>query len=36
MKIIVSDLLSLQNPYETPKGEAVFMKMPIEDIKRKF
>ncbi|MDR0515681.1 MAG: DNA mismatch repair endonuclease MutL [Fibromonadaceae bacterium] len=36
MKIIVSDLLSLQNPYETPKGEAIFMKMPVEDIKRKF
>ncbi|MCL2207881.1 MAG: hypothetical protein FWB90_07300, partial [Fibromonadales bacterium] len=36
MKAIVSDLLSLQNPYETPRGEAVFMKMPIEDIKRKF
>jgi DNA mismatch repair protein MutL len=36
MKNIVSDLLSLQNPYETPKGEAIFMKMPIEDIKRKF
>jgi len=36
MKAIVSDLLSLQNPYETPKGEAIFMKMSIEDIKRKF
>ncbi|MCL2283908.1 MAG: DNA mismatch repair endonuclease MutL [Fibromonadales bacterium] len=36
MKIMVSDLLSLQNPYETPKGEAVFMRMSIEDIKRKF
>jgi len=36
MKNIVSNLLSLQNPYETPKGEAIFMKMPIEDIKRKF
>jgi DNA mismatch repair protein MutL len=36
MKTIVSDLLSSQNPYETPKGEAIFMKMPIEDIKRKF
>jgi len=36
MKAIVSDLLSLQNPYETPKGEAVFMKMPLEDIKKKF
>ncbi|MDR2581269.1 MAG: DNA mismatch repair endonuclease MutL [Fibromonadaceae bacterium] len=36
MKAIVSDLLSLQNPYETPKGEAIFMKMPIEDIKRRF
>jgi len=36
MKGIVSDLLSLQNPYETPRGEAIFMKMSIEDIKRKF
>jgi len=36
MKTIVSDLLSLQNPYETPKGEAVFMKMPLEDIRKKF
>jgi DNA mismatch repair protein MutL len=36
MKIMVSDLLSLQNPYETPKGEAVFMRMPLEDIRRKF
>jgi DNA mismatch repair protein MutL len=36
MKNIISDLLSLQNPYETPKGEAIFMRMPIEDIKRKF
>jgi len=36
MKTIVSDLLSLQNPYETPRGEAVFMKMPLEDIRRKF
>ncbi len=36
MKAMVSDLLSLQNPYETPKGEAVFMRMPLEDIKRKF
>jgi DNA mismatch repair protein MutL len=36
MKTIVSNLLSLENPYETPKGEAIFMKMPIEDIKRKF
>jgi len=36
MKAIVSDLLSLQNPYETPKGEAVFMKMPLEDIRKKF
>lgn len=33
---IISDLLSLPNPYQTPKGEAVFMKMPLEDIKRKF
>jgi DNA mismatch repair protein MutL len=36
MKTLISDLLSLPNPYETPKGEAVFMKMPLEDIKRKF
>jgi len=36
MKAIVSDLLSLQNPYETPKGEAVFMKMPLDDIRKKF
>jgi len=36
MKTIVSDLLSLQNPYETPKGEAIFMKMPLEDIRKKF
>jgi len=36
MKTIVSDLLSLENPYETPRGEAVFMKMPIEDIRGKF
>ncbi|MDR2731997.1 MAG: DNA mismatch repair endonuclease MutL [Fibromonadaceae bacterium] len=36
MKSLVSDLLSLQNPYETPKGEAIFMRMPVEDIKRKF
>jgi len=36
MKTIVSDLLSLQNPYETPRGEAVFMKMPLEDIRKKF
>jgi len=36
MKAIVSDLLSLQNPYETPRGEAVFMKMPLEDIRKKF
>jgi hypothetical protein len=36
MKTIVSELLSLPNPYETPKGEAIFMKMPIEDIRRKF
>jgi len=36
MKAIVSDLLFLQNPYETPKGEAVFMKMPLEDIRKKF
>ncbi len=36
MKAIVSDLLFLQNPYETPRGEAVFMKMPLEDIRRKF
>ena len=36
MKTMVSDLLFLQNPYETPKGEAVFMRMPLEDIKRKF
>jgi DNA mismatch repair protein MutL len=36
MKAIVSDLLFLQNPYETPRGEAVFMKMPLEDIKKKF
>ncbi|MCL2101219.1 MAG: DNA mismatch repair endonuclease MutL [Fibromonadales bacterium] len=36
MKTIVLDLLSLPNPYETPKGEAIFMKMPVEDIKRKF
>jgi len=36
MKTLISDLLSLPNPYETPKGEAIFMKMPLEDIKRKF
>ncbi|MDR2999679.1 MAG: DNA mismatch repair endonuclease MutL [Fibromonadaceae bacterium] len=36
MKSIVSDLLSLPNPYETPKGEAIFMRMSVEDIKRKF
>ncbi|GBU23729.1 DNA mismatch repair protein MutL [Fibrobacteria bacterium R8-3-H12] len=36
MKAIVSDLLFLQNPYETPRGEAVFMKMPLEDIRKKF
>jgi DNA mismatch repair protein MutL len=36
MRVLISDLLSLQNPYETPKGEIIFMKMPIEDIKRKF
>jgi DNA mismatch repair protein MutL len=36
MKSLISDLLSLSNPYETPKGEAIFMKMPLEDIKRKF
>jgi DNA mismatch repair protein MutL len=36
MKAIVSDLLFLQNPYETPRGEAVFMKMPLDDIKKKF
>jgi len=36
MKAIVSDLLFLQNPYETSRGEAVFMKMPLEDIRRKF
>ena len=36
MKTMVSDLLSSQNPYETPRGEAIFMKMPIEDIRRKF
>jgi len=36
MKAIVSDLLSLQNPYETPKGEAIFMKMPLDDIRKKF
>jgi len=36
MKTMVSDLLSLENPYETPRGEAVFMRMPLEDIKRKF
>jgi DNA mismatch repair protein MutL len=36
MKAIVSDLLSLQNPYQTPRGEAVFMKMPLDDIRRKF
>jgi len=36
MKTLISDLLSLPSPYETPKGEAIFMKMPLEDIKRKF
>jgi len=36
MKTIVSDLLFLQNPYETPRGEAVFMKMPLDDIRKKF
>jgi len=36
MKAIVSDLLFLQNPYETPRGEAVFMKMPLDDIRKKF
>jgi len=36
MKSLLSDLLSLSNPYETPKGEAVFMRMPLEDIRRKF
>jgi DNA mismatch repair protein MutL len=36
MKAIVSDLLFLQNPYQTPRGEAVFMKMPLDDIRRKF
>ncbi|MDR2593829.1 MAG: DNA mismatch repair endonuclease MutL [Fibromonadaceae bacterium] len=36
MKSIVSDLLFLQNPYETPRGEAVFMKMPLDDIRKKF
>ncbi len=36
MKSMVSDLLSLQNPYETPKGEAIFMRMPLDDIRRKF
>ena len=36
MKNLISDLLSLSNPYETPKGEAVFMRMPLEDIRRKF
>jgi DNA mismatch repair protein MutL len=36
MKAIVSDLLFLQNPYQTPRGEAVFMKMPLEDIRKKF
>jgi DNA mismatch repair protein MutL len=36
MKTMVSDLLSLRNPYETPKGEAVFMRMPLDDIRRKF
>jgi len=36
MKTLISDLLSLPNPYETPKGEAIFMRMPLEDIKRKF
>jgi len=36
MKIMVSDLLSLRNPYETPKGEAIFMRMPLDDIRRKF
>ncbi len=36
MKSMVSDLLSLRNPYETPKGEAIFMRMPLEDIRRKF
>jgi DNA mismatch repair protein MutL len=36
MKSLISDLLSLSNPYETPKGEVVFMRMPLEDIKRKF
>jgi DNA mismatch repair protein MutL len=36
MNQIISDLLSLPNPYQTPKGEAVFMKMQLEDIKRKF
>ncbi|MDR1812828.1 MAG: DNA mismatch repair endonuclease MutL [Candidatus Fibromonas sp.] len=36
MKAMVSNLLSLRNPYETPKGEVIFMKMPLEDIRRKF